>query len=245
MTTLYKHTVKWDFETIYVQLRQKESRIYTDEELSRLPNISHSHIHYREWLLRKNSAQKLVTHLKKKKKVLDILEIGCGNGWFSRKLSDIPGSRVIGTDINFSEIQQAASVFQNVPNLHFMYADAEQEVFKEKKFDTIVFAASIQYFESLSETITGTLKLLKPGGEIHIIDSPFYSLAELRAARLRTNHYYESVGFPEMADCYFHHCYGDLENYNYSILYNPKAIFNKFLRNKNPFPWISIQPINS
>ena len=245
MKTLYKHIVKRDFETIYVQLRQKESRIYTDDEVAQLPFISPTHVHYKEWLLRKESSRKLVDHLKKKKKALDMLEIGCGNGWLSGKLATISGSRVIGTDINFPEIQQAASVFQNVPNLHFMYADAEQGVFKEKKFDTIVFAASIQYFESLSETITGTLKLLKPGGEIHIIDSPFYSPAELKAARLRTTHYYESVGFPEMADCYFHHCYHDLENYNYSILYDPKAMLNKFLRNKNPFPWISIQPINA
>jgi ubiquinone/menaquinone biosynthesis C-methylase UbiE len=122
-----------------------------------------------------------------------------------------------------------------------MYVDTEPGVFEEKKFDTVVFAASIQYFESLNETISNTLKLLKPGGEIHIIDSPFYSLTELRDARLRTNHYYESVGFPEMADCYFHHCYNDLQNYNYSIRYNPKSVLNKFLRNKNPFPWISIK----
>jgi hypothetical protein len=106
----------------------------------------------------------------------------------------------------------------------------------------IVFAASMQYFESLHETINNTLKLLKPGGEIHIIDSPFYSPAELKAARLRTTHYYESVGFPEMVDCYFHHSYDELETYNYSIRYDPKAILNKFLRNKNPFPWIRIQP---
>ena len=245
MTTLSKHTVIRDFETIYIQLRQKESRIYSDEEVAQLPSISSKHIHYKEWKLRKASSQKLVDHLKKKKKPLDILEIGCGNGWLSRRLSTIPGSRVIGTDINFSEIQQAASVFQNIPNLHFMYTYVEPGVFKEKKFDTIIFAASIQYFESLTETISNILKLLKSGGEIHIIDSPFYSLADLRAARLRTNHYYESVGFPEMADCYFHHCYNDLGSYNYSIRYDPKAIVNKFLRNKNPFPWICIQPINS
>ena len=245
MTTLSNHTVIGDFETIYIQLRQKENRIYSDEEVAQLPSISSKHIHYKEWQVRKGSSQKLVDHLKKKKKPLDILEIGCGNGWLSRRLSTITGSRVIGTDINFSEIQQAASVFQNIPNLHFVYTYADAGVFKEKKFDTIIFAASIQYFESLTETINNTLKLLKPGGEIHIIDSPFYSLADLRAARLRTNQYYESVGFPEMADCYFHHCYDDLENYNYSTRYDPNAILNKFLRNKNPFPWICIQRINS
>jgi ubiquinone/menaquinone biosynthesis C-methylase UbiE len=243
VTTLHKHIVKRDFEMIYTQLRQKEQRVYTNEEVARLPSISPGHIHYKEWLLRKESSQKLVAYLKRKKKALDIMEIGCGNGWLSKTLSTIPESRVIGTDINFSEIQQAANVFQGIPNLHFMYVDTGLRVFKEKKFDIILFAASIQYFKSLKETINNTLKLLKPGGEIHIIDSPFYALHELMAAKLRTQHYYESAGFPEMTDYYFHHCYDDLENYSYSKHYDPKSWRAKFLRNKNPFPWISIQTV--
>jgi len=234
----------WDFETIYTQLRQKEKRIYTDEEVAQLPLISPKHIHFKEWQVRKDSSQKLVAHLRSKKKILDILEIGCGNGWLSKKLSTITGSRVIGTDINFSEIQQAARVFQDIPNLHFIYVNAASGVFREKKFDTIVFAASIQYFESLTQTISDALNLLKPGGEIHIIDSAFYSLPELEPAKLRTRHYYESAGFPEMTGYYFHHSYDDLGDYNFSLRYEPQSLINKLLRNKNPFPWISIQPID-
>jgi len=234
----------WGFETIYTRLRQKERRVYTDEEVAQLPSISPKHVHFKEWLVRKKSSQKLVAWLKRQKKPLDILEIGCGNGWLSKKLSTITGSRVIGTDINFSEIQQAARVFQNIPNLHFMYVNAAASVFKEKKFDIIVFAASIQYFESLTETISRTLNLLKPGGEIHIIDSAFYSLSELGPAMLRTRHYYESAGFPEMTRHYFHHRYEDLGNFKFSIRYDPRGLINKLLRNKNPFPWISIQPIH-
>ncbi len=245
MTTSDKHIIPGDFETIYIQLRQKEGRIYTDEEVAQLPSIPPGHIHYKEWLIRKESSQKLIDRLKKKKKALDILEIGCGNGWLSQKLSAIPGSKVIGTDINFTEIQQAARVFQNLSNLHFIYVYIEPGVFKEKKFDIIVFAASIQYFSSLNDTINNALKLLKPDGELHVIDSPFYSLAELRAAKLRTRQYYESTGFPEMADCYFHHCLDDLDNYNYKILYDPKSLVNKLLQNKTPFHWICFQPKDS
>ena len=115
-------------------------------------------------------------------------------------------------------------------------------VFKEKKFDAIVFAASIQYFASLKDMIKNTLQLLRPDGELHIIDSPFYSFPELLAANQRSRHYYESVGFPEMADFYFHHSLDDLENYDYKILYDPNSLFNKLLRNKNPFHWICIKP---
>ena len=180
-------------------------------------------------------------YLKRKNKPLDILEIGCGNGWLSHRLSIISGSKVIGTDINFTEIQQAARVFQHIPDLHFIYTSVEPGVFKEKKFDSIVFAASIQYFPSLSETIKKTLRLLKPGGEINIIDSNFYTMADLSEEKHRSVLYYESAGFPEMAAYYFHHSLEDLQDFNYSILYDPKNLFYKFSPNKNPFYWICIK----
>lgn len=244
MTALDKHIIPDDFETHYLRLRASEGRIYKDEEVAQLPTIATSHPHYEEWQIRNESSQTLIDYLQRKKQPKDILEIGCGNGWLSHRLSVIPGVKVIGTDINFTEIQQAARIFQHISNLHFIYVHIEPGVFKEKKFDIIVFAASLQYFESLTEIINNTLRLLKPNGEIHIIDSAFYSLSELGAAKQRSRLYYQEAGFPEMANCYFHHRLDDLDNYNYKILYDPKSLFNKLLRNKNPFPWIRIRQKN-
>lgn len=170
-----------------------------------------------------------------------MLEAGCGNGWLCHMISDIPGSRVIGVDVNFTELQQAARVFQDFPNLHFIYTDINSGLFRENKFDIIVFAASIQYFESLEEILGSALKLLKPGGEIHIIDSPFYSNSEIKAAQQRSRIYYEEAGFPAMASCYFHHCLEELKPYHYSIMYNPRKLLNRFSKIKRPFFWICIR----
>lgn len=244
MTRVSHHISKSDFETLYIRLRQKEGRIYNDEELTRLPDIQTTHPHCREWQLRKHSSEKLIGYLKRKNKPLDILEIGCGNGWLSHRLSFIPGSKVIGTDINFTETQQAARVFQHIPNLHFIYTSVERGVFKEKSFDSIIFAASVQYFPSLPEIISNTLPLLKPGGEIHIIDSPFYPLPEVLPAQQRSRHYYESAGFCQMADYYFHHSLEELKGYNHSVLFNPQSIRSKLSGNKNPFHWICIRAIH-
>jgi len=242
LTNLYHHTIaSGDFEKLYTRLRKQEGRIYSDTEVACLPDIDETHPYYREWLLRKDSSKKLVEFLKKNKRPLDILEIGCGNGWLSHRLSQIPGCKVIGTDINFGEIEQAARIFCGQSNLSFIYGNAECELFEEKKFDIIIFAASIQYFTSLQKIIQSILKLLKPNGSIHIIDSPFYTIAELAAARQRTHLYYETAGIPEMSYCYFHHILEELEYYNYSTLYDPHSLFNRFLKNKNPFHWICIQ----
>ena len=60
-------------------------------------------------------------------------------------------------------------------SVNFIYGDIRSEVFEHMQFDSIVFAASIQYFPSLTEIISNTIKLLKHQGEIHILDSHFYN----------------------------------------------------------------------
>jgi SAM-dependent methyltransferase len=234
------HIALNDFEKLYIRLREKEGRVYTDEQVAQLPEIDEVHPHYKEWQVRKESSQKLVTYLQKRNALKDILEIGCGNGWLSHQLASIPGTTVIGTDINFTEIQQGAIVFQDIPNLHFIYGHPDG-MFEETKFDVIVFAASLQYFSPLDEIMKNALKLLKPHGEIHIIDTHFYPLSGLSAAKERSLLYFETMGFPEMTDCYFHHTLEDLDTFRYSILYDPESLFTRFIKNKNPFHWIRIQ----
>ena len=241
MVNLVHHSAAVDFETLYIKLREKEGRLYSDDQVARLPDISNTHVHSNEWIIRKESSQKLVRWLKKKKKAVDILEIGCGNGWLAHRLATIPSSMVIGTDINFFEIQQAARVFQNNSNLHFIYTSGNPDVFKENRFDVVIFAASIQYFESFPDIIQTTLTWLRNDGEIHILDSPFYSEMELLAAKQRSRDYYKSNGFPGMADYYFHHSFDDLKKFNCRIMYQPGKLMTRLTGNKNPFPWIVIR----
>ena len=236
-----------DFEKLYLELRKKEHRIYTDEEVAALPDIAASHPLAAEWQLRKLSCQRLVNYIQKKQsseaagKKLKILEIGCGNGWLSYQLSKMPGCSVTGTDINFTELQQGAAVFQDQSNLHFIYSHPRSEIFEKNQFDIIVFAASIQYFPALKEIINSALQLLKEDGEIHILDSHFYPESGLKAARQRSLLYFEAAGFPAMADWYFHHCWEELTRFNYSVLHDPAGFFNRWVKSKNPFPWIRIK----
>lgn len=228
------------FESVYLGLREKEQRIYSDQELINLPDIDKSHPHHAEWEMRNQSARRLIDYLKKKNRRLKILEAGCGNGWLSRRLSEIPNAQVIGIDINFAEIEQAARVFEHVPNLHFIYGPIDGNTFEDSQFDVIIFAASIQYFPSAASIITHVSKLLRPNGEIHILDTYFYSRKDLDAASRRSETYFQTAGFPEMTNWYFHHCIDDLAPFNYSILYSPNKVSDWFSRKRNPFPWIMI-----
>lgn len=239
MTSVAPH-IKNDFSTLYYLLRRAEGRIYTDGEVALLPEINEQHKHYKEWLTRKSSSDKLIKYLGDRKKGLQILEVGCGNGWLAAKLAVLPGASVTGIDINAEELEQAKRVFDKFRNLEFFNCSLDDELIKESRYDIIVFAASIQYFSSLGNVLGNAISVLKPGGEIHLIDSNFYSQKEVAAARLRTTDYYRSIGFPEMIDNYFHHSKEELIQFDHEILYDPYSLINRIKANRNPFYWIRI-----
>lgn len=233
-------TIHGEFEKDYILLRKWEGRLYKDGEVARLPDIATHHPHYREWLMRKNSATKLCNHLRRKSRSLEILEVGCGNGWLSSCLSDIGGNHVLGIDINTVELEQAKRVFGSKPNLSFRACTIDEMQREARSFDVVVFAASIQYFPSISSTLGKALALLREEGEIHLLDSHFYSLAEVAMARQRTASYYDAAGFPGLASFYFHHTLDEVLEFRHRVLYDPEGLFNRFLRSRNPFHWIQI-----
>lgn len=227
------------FESLYLAARLREQRIYSDDELLRLPDIESYHPHYREWKIRKKSSQSLILFLARQNRKMAILEIGCGNGWLSHQLSGIRESEVWGSDINQVELEQASRVFSGSANLKFIEGDIREDLLAGKKFDVIVFAASIQYFPSLHEAVAPALRRLASHGEIHIIDSHFYESAALEAARNRTREYYSEMGLPQMAECYFHHALEELEEFSCKMIYDPLSRMQR-LRIRHPFPWIRI-----
>lgn len=210
------------FEKKYIQCRTLEKRMYTDDEVKKLPGCLITHPHYLEWRIRERSFKKLYRYLSDKKNPLNILEIGCGNGWLLRKLSDISQSRLTGIDVNLTELQQASRIFADRPEIKFIYGDIRSEILGEKKFDIILFAASIQYFESLDEIVEHALQHLQPGGEIHIIDTKFYEPEDVSGAKQRSKDHFEVLGVPELAAHYFHHTVAELASFKHTVMYDPR-----------------------
>jgi len=225
----------------YISLRKKEGRLFTDQEVASLPEITATNNLKKEWDIRKASCARLISHLSRKRRPLAILEIGCGNGWLSNQISKIKDVVVTGMDINSFELEQGARVFGKKANLDFVFGDLSDETFKGRVFDIIVFAASIQYFPSLDRIIRMALEHLKWEGEIHILDSHFYKENQLKDARQRSSRYFIELGFKEMNEFYFHHSLDGLTNYNYKFLFDPNKVANKIFRRNYRFHWICIQ----
>lgn len=229
------------FAETYYQLRYKEGRLVGDEQLRQLPKVKRWHPHYKEWKLRALSAQRLIQYLKQLPGALEILEIGCGNGWLAAQLAANPLWQVTASDINTSELLQAQRVFGHLPNLQFAHANLGDGCLANKTFDIILFAASAQYFPSLKETIAQALTHSSIRGEVHIMDTAFYEPKDLVAARQRSVQYYTQLGFPQMAQRYYHHSLQELEGFQYKLLHKPGRVWQGLRFVHHPFYHVQIK----
>jgi SAM-dependent methyltransferase len=242
---LSKRDSSEEFEELYLKLRTAEGRIYDDEMVRVLPKVSKHHRHYTEWKIRNGSSAKLIKYLLGLKRNLNILELGCGNGWLSNMLSEISGSSVIGIDINEHELKQAARVFGKRENLVFVYADIFNSDLKDIGFDIIILAGVMMYFEDAVKLIQVLKGLLYDNGEIHLIDNALYDENTIIDAKKNTLKHYDELGLPEMSRIINHHLISEFDKFNPVVLHNPKTTANKIKRKipgsfESPFVWMKI-----
>jgi SAM-dependent methyltransferase len=236
---------------IYLRVREREGRLYSDDLVAQLPNVPVSHPLYSEWRARAESAGRLRDYLQSMRKPRTILELGCGNGWLTNYLAQDSESFVWGIDRNQVELVQAARVFGGNWRLGFAHADIFNPPFINDKiakgqFDAIILASVIQYFPDLPTLIFTLFGLLKSNGELHIIDSPLYNTGEVEDAKSRSAAYYARLGVSEMAGYYYHHTWAELmEFFLADVMYNPDEPLGWLMRkaglSHSVFPWIRVK----
>ena len=230
---------------LYIRVRDKEGRLYSDNMVRNLPDVPLDHPLRAEWCARAASMRRLMDHIRRlPPHPARLLDVGCGNGWLSHHLCALRGLSVWGVDRAGPELTQAAGIF-GAGNLMFLEADVFQPPVPQSSFDVIVMASVIQYFPDLPRLIQSLQLLLRPGGEIHVIDSPLYDAAGLAAAQKRTEAYYAALGFPDMSAHYFHHTYAELRPFAPIYLHRPDSlparVSRRIGRPQSPFPWVLIR----
>jgi SAM-dependent methyltransferase len=230
------------FEDHYIKLRKDEGRLYDDNTVKKLPHIETENPLYREWQIRKSSADRLVNYIHTNR-INNVVEIGCGNGWLLNYLNERCKGEYLGIDINQTELLQASRVFGSSEKLNFALADVNTGIFNEPLAHLVVLASVIQYFPDLAQLISKLKGFLRPGGEIHVLDSPFYNNEKGAAeAKDRTKKYFDDRKSPDMAFHYHHHTFESLHPHHFRIHRKPgflKKIF-RLGTPESPFDWIII-----
>jgi len=99
-----------------------------------------------------------------------ILDLSCGEGWFSRHLASevVPRGQVIGVDLSPLTIERAQKEYQNPKNIRFQVATAEQLPLEEANVDHVVNIEAFYYYPDQVAAGHEIFRVLKPGGTFFV-----------------------------------------------------------------------------
>ncbi len=132
------------------------------------------------------SEQKLIifNYLNKIKNDSHVLDIGCGVGVVAQIIAENFKTFKIDA-VDFYEMIEIASKKNQSSRINYISCSAEDYIIESESYDVIISSAcfsSIRNIENLEKAMLNSVKMLKPGGLILMID-PFHRWSYLARAR--------------------------------------------------------------
>jgi SAM-dependent methyltransferase len=169
------------FRSEYAAQRASEGRAYSTAELDMLPYL-YSGPHAHQWRVRARSYDALVAKvlqpMSATRGALSILDLGAGCGWLCYRAS-LSGHRSVAVDIRDDTVDglgAAAHYLEQDGGIFDRVAGSFDALpLSSRSFDAAIFNASIHYALSLADVLREAARVVRPGGRIVVVDSPFYS----------------------------------------------------------------------
>ena len=169
------------FAEAYAAQRQAEGRGYAGDELFALPYVR-SGLLARQWAVRARTFEAFMARVVRPMaagagRSLALLDLGAGNGWLSHRVAqeghfatalDIRDDQVDGLGASRPFVQRVGTRMQTA------VAAFETIPAPDASFDIAVFNASLHYAADLPAVLAEAARVVRPGGRLAILDSPFY-----------------------------------------------------------------------
>ncbi len=168
------------FACEYARHRGEEGRGYRDETLLQLPYLKRG-AHAAQWRVRARTFDTFMDCVlrpaaERAARPLEVLDLGAGNAWLSYRVA-LDGHHALALDIRNDTIDGlgAAGVFQSrSKNIECVIASFDAIPLRSESVDIALFNASLHYATNLEAVLREALRVTRPGGQIAILDSPFY-----------------------------------------------------------------------
>ena len=191
----------------YAALRSLEGRGASEAERLALPFVTSGPL-ASQWRIRARTFNRFVDAVlapmeRAAGRPLVLLDLGAGDGWLSARMAE-RGHRAVALDARVDAVDglAAARVFTRRATTAFGRVAARFEAIPlaAASFDLALYNASLHYATDLGRALADARRVVRPGGSVVILDSPFYRTAVAGEAMLRERERTTRAVFPALAD---------------------------------------------
>ena len=190
----------------YQTVRQAEGRGSNQAEFYRaLPFKDLSGKFSADWQIRAHSFQKFLDRIltpleHKTNQPLYILDLGSGNGWLSYKLAE-RGHHLAALDLTTNSQDGLGAFIYYDKDFTPIQAEFDHLPFAGRQIDCLIYNASFHYSTNYETSLHEALRVLKPAGQIVILDSPVYhnAISGEKMVKERQTQFLEKYGFASNA----------------------------------------------
>ena len=145
--------------------------IYDDEEFfagyRRLPRSMEGLAGAPEW----HALRALLPDLRGR----DVLDLGCGFGWFCRWAREAGATRVLGVDVSEKMLARARETTEDAA-ITYTRADLESLELTAESFDLVYSSLALHYLAHLDRLLAEVHRALRPGGSlVFSVEHPIYT----------------------------------------------------------------------
>ena len=158
-----------------------------------------------DWQIRARSFRAFAQHVLQPRerefnRPLRILDLGAGNGWLSYRLAQ-RGHIAAAIDLLVNPQDGLGAYVHYDATFTPVQAEFDRLPFDAAQFDLTIFNASLHYAVNYETTLREALRVLQPGGQIVVLDSPVYGSGSSGAQMVREREaaFTRAYGFPSNA----------------------------------------------
>ncbi|HKG91055.1 MAG TPA: methyltransferase domain-containing protein [Gemmatimonadaceae bacterium] len=207
------------FRAEYGAHRAAEGRAHTGAELLALPYLAAGPL-ARQWAVRARSFDAFVRLVlvpaarDARARPLRLLDVGAGNGWLSYRAA-LAGAHAMAVDFRDDEVDGlgAAAAYvraldaarggeggRGVGRMTRVAASFDALPVADGSFDVVVFNAALHYAVDLTAVLWEARRVLRAGGRLVVLDSPFYARDAAGAAMVAEKRRDAAARFGDRAD---------------------------------------------
>ena len=154
-----------------------------------------------KYLCSKNDSKVINDKITSQNKLLKILDVGCGTGFFTILLAK-QGHNVTGTDLTPDMIENARNLAKEEgTECEFQVMDAEHLSFPDQSFDVVISRNLTWTLPEAAQAYKEWSRVLKPGGLLLNFDANYGATNFAETSDLPENHAHNQLGNSLMQEC--------------------------------------------